>query len=73
MVAISKEWFDETMRLPPCSPPPRRQPGEVVRIFASSGTTGTPKLMALTRAQVTARVDSQRLSFGAGPPRVPAS
>ena len=65
-VTISREWAAETMRLPPCAAPPRRLSDEVVRIFASSGTTGTPKLMALTRAQVAARVDAQRLSFGAG-------
>jgi len=65
-VAISQEWFAETMRLPPSAPPPLRPADEVVRIFASSGTTGTPKLMALTRAQVAARVDAQRLSFAAG-------
>ncbi len=66
MVAISQEWFAEAMRLSPCVPLPRRPADEVVRIFASSGTTGTPKLMALTRAQVAARVDAQRLSFAAG-------
>jgi acyl-coenzyme A synthetase/AMP-(fatty) acid ligase len=58
---ISAQWLDETRRLPASGRPQRRGlPGDVVRYFSSSGTTGTPKVMALTRAQVTARVDLQR-------------
>jgi 2,3-dihydroxybenzoate-AMP ligase len=66
-VTVSKEWFEEAMRLPPVARPAKRgNPDEIVRFFASSGTTGKPKLLALTRGQVAVRVHSQRLSFGAG-------
>jgi acyl-coenzyme A synthetase/AMP-(fatty) acid ligase len=64
---ISAEWLDETRRLPPCGRPERqRRPDEIVRFFSSSGTTGRPKTMALTRAQVTARVAGQQVSGGMG-------
>src|SRR5258708_4819738 len=64
---ISTEWLDETRRLPPCGRPEReRRPDEIVRFFSSSGTTGRPKTMALTRAQVAARVAGQQISGGMG-------
>ena len=66
-VRITREWLDETMRLPPGPRRPRRSDGaEIVRYFSSSGTTGWPKIMALTRAQVAVRIDAERLSVGAG-------
>jgi len=62
----TQEWFAETLAAPPAARPPRRgQPDEVVRIFSSSGTTGTPKLMAFTRSQVQARIDASRATYRA--------
>jgi 2,3-dihydroxybenzoate-AMP ligase len=64
----SHEWFKEALAAAPAARPPRRQqPGEIVRIFSSSGTTGLPKLMAFTRSQVTARIDASRTTYRAGP------
>ena len=66
---ITGGWLDEAMRLPDSPLPVRRaSPDEVVRYFSSSGTTGTPKVMAFTRALVSLRADMKgsEMGFGAG-------
>ena len=66
-LAVTPEWYRETMALPPSVRPRReRRPDEIVHFFSSSGSTGKPKVMALTRAQLEARVDQGRLAMGAG-------
>ena len=66
-LAVTPEWYAETMAMPAVARPPRRRrPDEVVRYFSSSGTTGTPKLMAVTRAQVEARMEQAVDAMGAG-------
>jgi acyl-coenzyme A synthetase/AMP-(fatty) acid ligase len=63
---VSPEWFRAALDSPPCFRlPSQRRADQPVRIFGSSGTTGTPKLMAFTRSQVTARVDASRASYRA--------
>ncbi len=64
---VTRRWYDETMAAPATPHPARRHgPDEVVRFFASSGTTGMPKLMAATRRQMQARVDGARLAMATG-------
>jgi len=64
---ITRQWYDETMAMPaPVRPKRQRLPDQVVRFFSSSGTTGLPKLMAVTRAQVEARIDEARVAMAAG-------
>ena len=64
---ISAAWLEEVRRMAPTGRPARRgKPDDIVRFFSSSGTTGTPKTIALMRAQVAARVAAQRLSGGFG-------
>ncbi len=67
VVRISQDWIDEAMRLPSSDASRHAAaPSDVVRFFASSGTTGIPKVMALTRAQVDARIGAERSSVGFG-------
>jgi len=62
---VTPEWLDETFQLPSSGPPQRRGlAGDVVRYFSSSGTTGTPKIMAVTRAMAAHRIDAEQLSAG---------
>ena len=65
---VSAAWLEAVRQMPPTGRPARRGAAdkETVRFFSSSGTTGTPKTMALTRAQAAARVETQRLSGGFG-------
>jgi acyl-coenzyme A synthetase/AMP-(fatty) acid ligase len=64
---ISAAWLEEVRQMPTAGRPARRgELDEIVRFFSSSGTTGAPKTMALTRAQVAARVETQRMSGGIG-------
>jgi acyl-coenzyme A synthetase/AMP-(fatty) acid ligase len=65
---VSAAWLEEVRQMPPTGRPARRGEldKETVRFFSSSGTTGTPKTMALSRAQVAARVETQRMSGGIG-------
>jgi 2,3-dihydroxybenzoate-AMP ligase len=66
-LAVDPQWYGETMAMPAVARAPRqRRPDEIVRYFSSSGTTGTPKLMAVTRAQVEARVEQAVDAMGAG-------
>jgi acyl-CoA synthetase (AMP-forming)/AMP-acid ligase II len=67
VVRISQDWIDEALRLPSAGASRHAgAPSDVVRFFSSSGTTGAPKVMALTRAQVIARIDAERSSIGFG-------
>ncbi len=59
-VQIDKPWFDETMAMPTGRPARAPSADETVRFLASTGTTGAPKLMALKRATVAARVETAR-------------
>src|SRR5258708_30254256 len=66
-LAVTPEWYGETMAMPAVARSPRqRRPNEIVRYFSSSGTTGAPKLMAVTRAQVEARMEEALQAIGAG-------
>jgi acyl-CoA synthetase (AMP-forming)/AMP-acid ligase II len=64
MLRIDKSWFDAAMARPTSGARPHRPAGESVRFISSTGTTGAPKLMALTRAAVEARVESLRTGVG---------
>ncbi len=67
-VTVSKEWFEETMRLPPVArSAKRRKPGRgraLLRVVRAR--PASPSYWRSPRGQVAVRVDSQRLSFGAG-------
>jgi acyl-CoA synthetase (AMP-forming)/AMP-acid ligase II len=63
-VQIDQPWFDETMTMPAERPARARSPDEIVRFLASTGTTGAPKLMALRRSTVAARVEVARAALG---------
>ncbi len=64
---IARQWLDETMAMPVAAHPQRRHEAkEIVRFFASSGTTGVPKLMPITRWQMAVRVDNARAAMAAG-------
>ncbi len=63
-VQIDKAWFDETASQPAERPARQSSPDEIVRFLASTGTTGTPKLMALKRSTVAARVEAARAGLG---------
>jgi len=59
---ITADWLQTVLATPaPRRPPyPPPAPGDVVAIFRSSGTTGQPKRMAITRANLNARLRLQR-------------
>ena len=60
---LSPDWVQETFRSTPDPIAPHRfGPDEVVRLVMSSGTTGAPKKMALTRRMVDNRVKTGGLS-----------
>ncbi len=64
---VTRQWYAETMTLPVGAHPGRsHKPDEVVRFFASSGTTGMPKLMPITRRQVEIRIENARAAMAAG-------
>jgi acyl-CoA synthetase (AMP-forming)/AMP-acid ligase II len=66
-LAVTPQWYGETTAMPAVARSPRqRRPDEIVRYFASSGTTGTPKLMAVTRAQMEWRIEQALDAMGAG-------
>src|SRR5262249_47734464 len=67
VLRISQQWFDEGQRLPPCGRPERReQPNQITRFFSSSRAAGTPKGMAVTRAQQGDRIDYASRGHGLG-------
>ena len=66
-LVVTPQWYGETMAMAAVARSPRQgRPDEIVRYFSSSGTTGTPKLMAVTRAQVEARMGQAVDAMGAG-------
>jgi acyl-CoA synthetase (AMP-forming)/AMP-acid ligase II len=55
-VAISADWMARTLDGPPAPPPAYRpRPGDVARLVVSSGTTGQPKIIPVTREMLERR------------------
>jgi len=54
---IDQAWFDRLADLSSeAEPPPPRSPDDILRIFVTSGTTGAPKKIPLTRAVIETRM-----------------
>jgi acyl-CoA synthetase (AMP-forming)/AMP-acid ligase II len=49
-VVLTDAWFDEALKGPPVAPPGHRpHPDDLVRLLVSSGTTGRPKVIPISR------------------------
>ena len=65
---IDPGWIEAALRLPGNTAPlPPKAPGDCLRIQRTSGTTGVPKLLALTRALHERRKESWALLDPPGP------
>jgi acyl-CoA synthetase (AMP-forming)/AMP-acid ligase II len=64
-VALSESWFAEALKGPP-APIPRHQarPADLVRVMVSSGTTGRPKIVEITRASLARRNETNKVIGG---------
>jgi acyl-CoA synthetase (AMP-forming)/AMP-acid ligase II len=66
-VLIDGKWISEALKGPPAPPPGRpRREDDLVRIVVSSGTTGVPKKVPVTRSSLALRLRMRTVLFAIG-------